>query len=183
LDGYVGEIRPFALNFAPRNWALCNGAVLPVRQYPALFSLLGTAFGGDGTKDFWLPDLRGRAIVGSTIWGRTKAPVPYPIGATAGLEYVTLTEAETPVHSHEVGATAALASAGSPKGGYCATPKQYKTFPVLPLFTKDLTQKGALKAGSTSTAGVGSPHPNMQPFAVVNFCICLAGIYPGRNDD
>src|ERR1700730_18604085 len=102
-EQYVGEIRPFAGNFAPQNWALCNGSLLPISQNSALFSLIGTTYGGDGQTTFGLPDLRGRHPVGQ---GQAPGLSNYVIGEVSGVETVTLNTLQLPVHSHPANATA-----------------------------------------------------------------------------
>jgi len=180
MDGYIGEIRPFALSFAPRNWAFCAGQMLIIRSNQALFSLLGIQFGGDGITNFALPDLRGRAIVGSTAFQFTQSPIAYPTGQASGSETVVLNETQMPAHNHTVGATAATANTAGPKAAYFATPGKSKTNPVIAIYTQDTSAKVALRTSSVSIHGEGT-HQNMQPFGVVNFCICLTGMYPNRD--
>ena len=168
-DPFLGEIRPFGFNFAPRSWAFCAGQLLSISQNTALFSILGTTYGGNGTSNFALPDLQGRAPahVGSGIL----------LGQQLGVEVVTLGASELPVHGHTVMASADVANANTPASNVLA---------AKPRFGADVFAAGApttqLSISSVSTAGAsGGAHDNMQPSLAINFCICLAGIFPSRN--
>ena len=177
-DAYLGEIRMFAGNFEIRGWAFCNGQLLSIAQNQALFSLLGTTYGGDGQTTFALPDLRGRFPMHP---GTGPGLTPRSQGETGGTETVTLTTAQLPAHNHTatvslavdttVGTTAQPRN-GLPARNASATP-QYGT-----------QANGVLAAGSTVQVGVtgsGLPQDNMPPFNTVQFIIALQGIFPSRN--
>ncbi|MCU1356488.1 MAG: Tail Collar domain protein [Acidimicrobiales bacterium] len=160
----IGEIRMVGFTFAPRGWAMCNGQLLPISQNTALFSLLGTTYGGNGQTTFGLPDFRGRMPVHR---GQGPGLANRDQGEAAGVEAVTLTTAEIPAHQH-----AGAASTGDPtsnratgtapaRGGAYGQPD------------------GAGAAGSL--VGGSQPHPNLPPYLVVNFIIALEGIFPSRN--
>lgn len=166
-EPYLGEIRLFTFNFAPKSWAFCNGQLLPINQNQALFSLLGTAFGGDGRTTFALPDFRGRLPI--------HCGDAYFPGTRGGENTHTLTLAEMPQHNHDVrvsdtygaakyaGGTAFLA--GEPGGAYAPS----------------LGTPVALNPATVADLGGGQPHENRQPFLALNFCIALGGIYPSSN--
>jgi microcystin-dependent protein len=175
-DPFLSEIRIFSFNFAPKGWALCNGQLLPINQNQALFSLLGTTFGGDGRVNFALPDLQARVPIHSGS-GHT-------LGERGGEQAHTLSIAELPTHVHSFNANSAVVSAtananqGSPAGNYWAnngltvfsTPDQNN-----PINT------AAMSPQTVSNIGGSQAHLNMQPFLVLNFCIALQGIFPSPN--
>lgn len=164
-DPYVGEIRVFGCNYAPRGWALCNGQLLPISQNQALFALLGTTYGGDGRTTFALPDLRGRTPLhtGNGV----------SLGQSAGEETHTLIVSEMPMHTHLVSGTNADAAAGSPAGGVWAASGANPFSTAAP--------NTAMNGGSLAASGNSQPHSNMQPYLTMNFCIALTGIFPSRN--
>lgn len=178
MDPWLGEIRQFSFPYAPVGWVPCDGRVLPVNQNQALFSLLGDRFGGDGVTTFGVPDLRGRAIVGAT---QLTAPLDpgYVIGAAAGVEAVTLTVSQMPSHAHNVRVATTGDAQPVPKGAHFAPVTQSKTFPTVPIYGAYSDAMVPVAAGTVSEAGGGS-HSNMQPFAVVEYCIAIKGTYPGR---
>jgi len=165
-EPFLGEIRAFSFNFAPQNWTICAGQLLPISQYSALYSLLGTTFGGDGRINFGLPDLRGRAIVHTNE--------NYPQGAKYGAEYVTVTRSDIPVHAHGMKCSGVAADTGSPANSFLApatgTDKRYHE-------SGEIT---AMHEESIAYSGGSAPHANMQPFLVINYCIALQGMYPSR---
>lgn len=164
-EPFLGEIRLFALNYAPKGWALCNGQMLPINQNQALFSLLGTTYGGNGQTTFALPDLQGRAPVhfGGSM----------NLGESAGEAAHILTTQEMPAHTHLVSAASAAANAVSPEGRVWAA-KENSYAPVdAPEYT--------MSPAALSSAGGSQPHSNMQPYQVLNFCIAMQGIYPSRD--
>ncbi|KAA0256356.1 phage tail protein [Acidobacteria bacterium ACD] len=165
---YIGEIRLFAGNFAPLGWAFCDGSLIPISENDALFNLIGTTYGGDGQQTFALPDLRGRAPVHQ---GTGPGLGTYVIGQSGGVENVTLTQNQMPVHSHAQLATEISAQNPQPEGGI---PAQSTT--VQPYLT-DAGQV-ALSPNAVSPAGGSQPHGNMQPFLCVSFIISLFGIFP-----
>jgi microcystin-dependent protein len=161
-EPFLSEIRIFSFVFAPKGWALCNGQLLPINQNQALFSLLGTTFGGDGRVNFALPDLRARVPihVGS---GHT-------LGERAGEQAHTLSLAELPAHSHPVAASSDGPTAASPQNNFWASNTGFTPYGT----TADTT----MSAQSLTTSGGSQAHLNMQPFLVLSFCIALQGIFP-----
>jgi microcystin-dependent protein len=177
MDPFVAEIRIFPFNFAPKGWAFCDGQILPISQNTALFSLLGTTYGGDGKSNFALPNLQGRAPM---FYGQGPGLSLYDIGENGGSETVTLLQTEIPQHNHPFNADAHDATTTSPANGSYA--------------------QGVWNAGGTSGnvifyfAGApdtqlapnaigpigGQPHNNMMPYLTLNFCIALQGVYPPR---
>ncbi|SFH79531.1 phage tail protein [Bradyrhizobium sp. cf659] len=172
----MGQIMPFAGAMIPRNWALCNGALLAIQTNQALFSLLGTYYGGDGVRTFALPDLRGRAILGSS-----GGSGQYPAGMISGSVSVNMTGLQLPQHNHMIQATAAN---GQGRG---AAP----TNNIFATTTAPADRYIFLAAGSAETPlavgtnlvneGGGQPHNNMQPYLVINYLIAMQGLYPSRN--
>ena len=170
MEPFIGEIRLFGFNFAPVGWALCDGTLLPISQNTALFSLLGTTYGGDGRTTFALPDLRGRVPISM---GTGVGLSPYDIGEQGGAENVTLTVSAVPAHNHNVQASDAPASESKPGGGVLARTNTST-------YTAG-TDGTTLSATAISSSGGSQPHTNLQPFLAVNFCIALQGIFPSRN--
>lgn len=168
---FLGQIMPVAFDFAPRDFALCDGQLMSIAQNSALFSLLGTQYGGDGRTTFALPDLRGRTPVG---YGNSELG-NIPIGQAAGAETVTLTAAELPAHAHQSNGTTAVGGLRNPTGAL------YGTSTATTYATAASGPQVPLNAQTVAPAGQGQPHENMQPFRTVNFCIALTGIFPSRN--
>jgi len=171
-DPFVAEIRIFPFNFAPKGWAFCDGQLLPLSQNTALFSLLGTMYGGDGKSTFALPDMQGSAPL---FWGQGAGLSLYDEGQIGGSETVSLLESEMPSHAHQ-------ASGGTGNGptspanntwgaGSGRTPP-----PVYVNGSPNVNMAGA----TVAPAGSSFPHNNMQPYLTLNFCIALQGIYPPR---
>lgn len=171
-DPFLGEIRMFAGNYAPRYWAFCNGQMLAISDYNALFSLLGTFYGGDGRTSFGLPDMRGRLPV---CFGQGPGLSAYAMGQKSGVETVTLTTEQIPSHSHTLAASGAAAAVPSPTGALPAD----TTASSISLYAESADVE--LNAASISEEGGGVPHSNLMPFLCVSFIICLQGIYPSRN--
>jgi len=166
---YIGEIRMVAFGFAPRGWAACNGQTMQISQNQALFSLLGTTFGGDGRTTFLLPDFRGRAPIEPGTRGNTPT---YNYGQPGGEELHVLAQTEIALHTHTATASSASNTLGSPSGNFWATgPAQYASSPI----------NTALAANAIANAGSNQGHENRSPYLVVNFIIALAGIFPSRN--
>ena len=163
---FLGQILPAAFSFAPRGFAQCNGQLLPIAQNQALFSLLGTQYGGNGQTNFALPDLRGRTPTGFD--GSD------PIGTVSGTETVTLTTPQLPMHLHQLAGTAASNTLRNPNGTLFGTATSNLYAPVG-------GPQVPLAAQSLASAGGNQPHENMQPYSVINFCIALTGIFPSRN--
>ena len=174
-EPYVGEIRMFAGNFAPRGWAFCDGQLLAVSQNDALFSLFGTIYGGDGRTTFGLPDLRGRIPVHA---GTGPGLSPVRLGAKGGVENVTLTTQEIP-HSHTVKAYSSPGSTSSPINTFLgATGEDY--YDVDKSNHTTLSSKSISYTGGNQSGGTES-HMNVMPFLCVNFIVALVGIYPSRS--
>lgn len=177
MDPFIGQIQAFGFNFAPRGWAKCDGQLLPIAQNDALFSLLGTQFGGDGRTTFGLPDLRGRIAINQ---GSGPGLSTYRIGQKGGNETTHLTTANLPnipVRVSSANATKTTATAGSSIATPGAT--DGRSFAATQGFndaTPDVTLNPASAGGGSS-----APFNNIQPYTCVNFCIALVGIYPSRN--
>ena len=169
---FVGEVRMFGGNFAPYQWAFCNGQSIAISANETLFSLIGTTYGGNGTTNFNLPDLRGRLCVGM---GQGNGLSNYNIGQAAGVESVTLTTNQIPAHSHTLSAAIATANAYTPGGNLTAKA------PAGDMYTSIGTPAGSLNGQSCTMAGGNQPHSNLMPSLCVSFIIALYGIYPTRN--
>lgn len=172
MDPFLGELRAFPFNYAPVDWALCDGSLLPIAQNAALFSLLGTMYGGNGTTTFGLPDLRGRVPMGA---GNGPGLTPRVQGALVGAESVMLNSNQLPAHTHSLNATTAAATGVAPAGALLAA-GQVDAEPGYAAGTPDTT----LAANAIGTTGTGAPVPVVQPSQVINWCIATAGIYPMR---
>ena len=180
-ENFLGRIMPVGFNFAPRNFALCNGQLLAIAQNQALFSLLGTQYGGNGTTNFALPDLRSRTPVayGSSVdpsWN----PSPYTIGEIGGSENVTLLSTQLPSHIHQALATSSDASSRNPSGRLFATSTDTANEPAM-LYGPSNGPVVPMNPASVSPSGGTQPHNNLQPYTTINFCIALAGVFPSRN--
>jgi microcystin-dependent protein len=170
-DPFVAEIRIFPFNFAPKGWAWCDGQLLPLSQNTALFSLLGTTYGGDGKSNFALPDLQGRAPMHP---GQGPGLSLHDLGETGGSETVSLLESEIPAHSHSVRASIDDADLTIPQ----PTRSMAKTAGQN-LYTATATLN-PMAPESLPPAGGDQPHNNMQPYLTFYFCIALQGVYPPR---
>lgn len=172
-DPFLAEIRIFGFNFPPRGWALCNGQRLPISQNTALFSLIGTYYGGDGKTTFGLPNLQGAAVMqpgqGSGLSERT-------VGDTGGRETVTLVQSEMPAHGHSLMAATTAANSRNPSGGSLARSGGGNVY-LPPAGTTAVNMSSA----AIAPAGGSLPHNNMQPYLTLNFCIAMQGIYPQRS--
>jgi microcystin-dependent protein len=172
MDPFVAEIRIFPFNFAPKGWAWCDGQLLPISQNTALFSLLGTTYGGDGKSNFALPDLQGRAPMHP---GQGPGLSLHDLGETGGSEIVSLLESEMPSHSHGLMSTASFAgSANDPTGNVLA-----KAAAGLNAYTPPAALV-AMSDNAIAPAGGDQPHNNMQPYLTLYFNIALQGVYPPR---
>jgi microcystin-dependent protein len=170
-EPFVGEIRMFAGNFAPRGWAFCDGQLLAVSQNDALFSLLGTIYGGDGRTTFGLPDLRGRIPIHA---GDGPGLSPRRLGSKGGAEKVTLTVNQLPSHTHPLKASSDPATVPNPQGTVLGTGN------VIELYSGDPADSN-LSANAITSVGGSRSHTNLMPFLCVHFIIALVGIYPSRH--
>jgi microcystin-dependent protein len=179
-EPFLGEIKLASFNFAPKGWALCNGQTLPLAQNQALFSLLGTTYGGDGVTTFKLPDLRGRVPVhvGQGI----------PWGGVGGEAQHTLTTAEMPSHQHAFnvdGTTPATSNSNVPSAGNALGASVSRTSTgstgTLNIYNSSLASPTQVASQMVGNNGGGQSHENRQPYQVITACICLAGIYPSRS--
>ena len=174
-DQFVAEIRIFPFNFPPTGWAFCDGQLMPISQNTALFSLLGTTYGGDGKSTFALPDLQGNAPMQP---GQGQGLSLRDLGELGGSETVTLLVSEIPAHVHGVGR--ALADAGNTITPVNSVWSQSAAGRGAAALYKDGSPTGKVNIQSLNLAGGGLPHNNMQPYLTVNFCIALQGIFPQR---
>ncbi len=170
-EPFIGEIRMFGFGFAPQGWAQCNGQLLPIAENTALFSLLGTTYGGDGRTTFALPDLRSRVPAGQ---GQGPGLSSYAQGQAGGAETVTLTAAQMPGHAHPVRASGSAADSDQPAGRTLARSAGYT-------YTAKPGTGTVMNADMVGEAGGGQPHGNIQPYLAVTFCIATAGIFPSRS--
>jgi microcystin-dependent protein len=165
-EPFLSEIRIMSFSYAPRGWALCNGQLLPINQNQALFSLLGTTFGGDGRVNFALPDCRGRAPI--------HVGAGHTLGERGGEQAHTLSTAELPTHVHTLNATSGDGTQPVPANAELA-----KAAPANPYHTP--TNLSAMNSASVASVGGSQAHLNMQPFLTLTFCIALQGIFPSPN--
>ncbi len=174
----LGQIMPFAGAVVPRGWALCNGALLPLQNYQALFSLLGTYYGGDGIRTFALPDLRGRAIIGSSGTGGS-----FPAGMMSGSVSVALNAQQLPQHNHLIAATAAPGTGrGTQASGNVFATNTLPTSAPKMIFVTAGSGETALAAGTNlANEGSGNAHNNMQPYLTISYLIALQGTFPSRD--
>jgi microcystin-dependent protein len=176
---FVAEIRIFACNFAPTGWAQCNGQLLPISQNTALFSLLGTYYGGDGKSTFALPNLNGTV---PTHQGQGPGLQEWFLGQSQGEDFVTLLDSEMPAHNHLFNATTEDADTASANGAQVA--KATKGNPVVGQTQARMYSTGApqtaLAPTSINIAGGSQPHNNLMPYLTLNYCIALQGVFPAR---
>lgn len=180
MDEYISVIKMFGCNFAPRGWKLCNGDIISISQYTAVFSLLGTTFGGNGQTTFALPDFRGRTPIHQ---GAGPGLSPYVLGQSAGTESVSILTSNLPAHTHPLMANTGAGTTGVPTNSYLsASPKNGSGPSAVSLNTYTATAPntnlGLLSVGAT---GSNIPVSIMQPYLAVNFAICMEGIFPSRN--
>ncbi|MBI9053335.1 MAG: tail fiber protein [Bacteroidales bacterium] len=200
MDGYIGEIRGFAGNFAPRNWAYCEGQLLQISQFTALYAVIGTFFGGDGRSTMQLPNLGGRVPIGA---GQSAGTSYYPLGHTSGYESVVLTQNELPSHTHTATPNLTVNGAATGnvelpcynEGGDATSPggnilanigsgymeageADANLAPAAASLSVQGTAQGTVTIGA---AGANLPVYNVQPFTAINWIICLDGQFPSRN--
>lgn len=173
---YMGQVMMTGFKFPPKYFAGCNGAILPIAQNQALFALLGTMYGGNGVQTFALPDLRGRAAFGAlTSVDPNWSPASVQQGGAFGSEQVALTQPNLPAHAHLLGATSTAATLPAPSNGALLGTASNEVYaPAGPGMVPMAPQ-------TVQPSGSGIPHPNMQPYEVINFNIALNGIFPSRN--
>jgi len=170
-DPFIGEVQWFAGNFAPRGWALCDGQLLSIIQNPALFSILGTTYGGDGSTTFALPNVRGRVMIhAGTGPGLTRRN----LGDMGGTETETLTTAQMPDHTHTLRASSGAATAIAPGGNVLASPGRTRLY-------DSGTANVDMSADSITATGGNASHNNMQPYTTLNCIIALVGVLPSRD--
>jgi len=172
-DQFVAEIRIFPFNFAPLGWAQCDGQLLPISQNTALFSLIGTYYGGDGKSNYALPNLQGLAPLD---FGTGSGLSPYDLGEFGGTEAVTVLSSEMPDHSHVVNASSAAGSSHDPTGKVWASAQVLRQGQHL----YAATAGASMNPQALQPAGGSQPHNNMMPYLVLNFCIAMQGIFPSR---
>jgi microcystin-dependent protein len=167
---FLGQISIFPFNFAPKGWALANGQLLPIAQNTALFSILGTTYGGNGTTTFALPNLQGATPI---HWGTSPAGNSYVLGQTGGEVNHTLLFQEMPAHNHLVNAYSGAGDQGSPAASVWAQGNN--------AYNSQSSTSSTMASSAVSTVGGGQPHNNMPPYLVVSFAIALTGVFPSRN--
>ena len=171
-EPFVGQIQIFPYNFAPRGWAFCNGQLLSIAQNTALFSILGTTYGGNGTSNFALPNLQSRVAIGT---GNGPGLTVRDLGETGGEESVTLLSNQIPGHTHPARCTSGTGTDYGPAGDVWAADaggnNEYGSGPIA----------GQMSASTVLPFGNGQPHNNLQPYLVLNYCIALQGIFPPRS--
>lgn len=172
METFIGTIELFGFDYAPRGWAKCDGQLLAISQNSALFSLLGTTYGGDGRTTFALPDLRGRAPIGI---GHGPGLSMHTIGETGGTESVTMTQANMPAHSHALRASGSPGNAESPSGNVPANSGLGS-----PVYS-DAQPNTVMNNEMIGASGGNMPMNNMPPFLAMNYCIALYGIFPPRD--
>jgi microcystin-dependent protein len=177
-EPFLGTVVLFAGNFAPRGWAFCQGQLLPIAQNTALFSLLGTTFGGDGQTTFALPDLRGCVPVGT---GQGNGLSNRTAGERGGQEQVTLTAAQMPAHNHQVTCQSASGDQSVPNGNSPAAAAQNRESGAYVDSQYAAATNSTMAPGMIGPSGGNQPHENMPPFLAMNYIIALEGIYPSRN--
>jgi microcystin-dependent protein len=178
-EPFIGQIMLFGGNFAPQGWAFCDGSLLSIAQNTALFSLLGTTYGGNGTTTFALPDLRGRAAVG---FGQGPGLSNYDLGESTGSETVTLTVGQIAAHNHLVAANAAAATVPSPSGADLAQTVDSTRGAVVNTYsTPPMTAPVTLDPATVKPSGGSGSHSNIQPVLALNYIIALQGIFPSRS--
>jgi microcystin-dependent protein len=173
---YIGEIRLFGGNFAPVNWAFCDGQLMSIAENDTLYNLIGTTYGGDGVSTFGIPDMRGRVVA---HWGQPPGGQNYVYGQKTGAETVTLTTTQLPQHTHTVIATTLEGNTGTPTTSTMLAAASTGT--TIPEYAPPGGAQNLASTGSTVAIGGSQPHENMQPYLGVNFIIALYGIYPTQN--
>jgi microcystin-dependent protein len=177
MDPFVAEIRIFPFNFAPKGWAFCDGQIMPISQNTALFSLLGTTYGGDGRSTFALPNMQGNAPMHP---GQGPGLSLYDLGETGGTTTVTVLTSEMPAHSHSINCIDGARVGGGAGAPGNAVPVKTAGTPAN-AYTSGATQNQTMALSMVSLVGGNQPHNNMMPYLTLNFCIALQGVYPQRS--
>ncbi len=176
MEPFLGMIATFGFNFAPRGWMFCNGQLLSISQYSALFALLGTTYGGNGQTTFALPNLQSRVPIGM---GQGPGLSNYSIGQQAGSENVTLLSTQMPAHTHQMMASGEGASANVATNNSLASSS--RSVPTMPTIYAPGNTTPTPMASTTSIVGGNQPHNNIQPYLAINYSIAVEGIFPSRN--
>ena len=178
-EPFLGEIRMVGWNFAANGWALCNGQLMPISQYQAPFSLLGTTYGGDGVRNLALPNLQGRVPIHQ---GTGLGLSPYTIGQSSGSENITLLANQMPAHTHLMGVSNLPGTVADPTNAISAQGNSGAGRSPVPVSNYVSTAAtGTLAPTAIASSGSSQPHSNIQPFLCINFIIALNGIFPSRN--
>jgi microcystin-dependent protein len=178
-EPFLGEIRMVSWNFAANGWALCNGQMMPISQYQALFALLGTTYGGNGTTTFALPNLQGRVPIHQ---GAGLGLSPYTIGESSGSENITLLANQMPTHNHLMGVSNLPGTVADPTNAILAQGNSGAGRSPVPVSNYVSTAAtGTLAPTAIASSGGNQPHSNIQPFLCINFIIALNGIFPSRS--
>ena len=175
MDPFIGEIRIVGFNYAPQGWAFCNGQLLQISQNTALFSILGTTYGGNGTTNFGLPNFQSIAPMS---WGQGPGLSYRALGETSGSASVTLVQSEMAGHAHIAKASGNSASATDPTNGIWAVGGEPRA--AVPMYTANASSPAAMNVGALTPQGQSQAHNNMQPYLTLNFIIALQGIFPQR---
>jgi microcystin-dependent protein len=177
---FLGMIQTFAFNFAPKGWALCNGQLLSIQQNQALFALLGTTYGGNGVQNFGLPNLQSRTPLG---YGNSSTG-NYTLGEIGGVETVTLTTPQLPLHNHTLSGNTGAGTTDTPtastslgNGTNAGSPGPF----TVQMYSSATPSGNVLTAASVGTNGSNQPHSNLMPYLTISVCIALSGIFPSRN--
>jgi microcystin-dependent protein len=174
MDPFLCEIRIFPFNFAPKGWAFCDGQILPISQNTALFSLLGTTYGGDGRSNFALPNLQGCTPM---HFGQGSGLSPRCLGEQSGSDTITLLQTEIPAHTHAVSGRNSVGQDVSPQGDVWAVPGAARG---LNMYNQNAGGAPQMNPTAFGLTGGGLPHNNLPPYLTLNFCIALQGVYPPR---
>ncbi|HBK57641.1 MAG TPA: phage tail protein [Xanthomonadales bacterium] len=177
-EPFLAEVRIWALNFAPRGWAFCNGQILPISQNSALFSLLGTTYGGNGTTSFGLPDLMGRSPMQQ---GSGPGLTPRVLGEASGSASVTLLNTELPSHTHGMAGVNQEGQRGAPESGDALGFDVLKTGVNIRYLNNNPSARVPMSPNTLTPTGGSQPHENQQPYLALNFCIAMEGIFPPRS--
>ncbi|WNO09089.1 phage tail protein [Teredinibacter sp. KSP-S5-2] len=177
-DPFIGEICMFACQFAPRNWAMCDGSYISISQNPTLFSVIGNIYGGNGHTEMRLPDLQGRAPM---HWGTGPGLNPHFIGEKSGLIAYQLDVNEIPSHDHVMMGVRVSGTSGTPQANLYMGVDRGSEAENINFISDDATPNASMDDDALNLAGKSVPHENRQPYAAVNFCIAFDGYYPPRN--